>query len=298
MTTELALGTYHCQDIPRAAAHAVTRAVSWIDTAPNYRSGRAHALLAPILARHPETKVSTKTGFFSKAEAAAAVNAGVLTDTLANAGHSLRPEFLRWQTDRTLATLGRADTVFVHNPEHGADDREALHEQLHQAFAVLEEYAHEGRIGGYGVATWSGLQTAAFSVIKLLTIAQEAAGGHHHLRAMQLPVSLVMARPIVTALDSHGPLLQARAAGLEIFASSPLHGGALPGMITQELAELVEPGHTPAQAALRVVASTPGVTQILLGTSSPAHWDAAAHTIALPPLPHQTLRKVIDVLAT
>ncbi|MFF0225439.1 hypothetical protein [Streptomyces sp. NPDC004629] len=35
---------------------------------------------------------------------------------------------------------------------------------VRQAFTALEEFAHAGRIGGYGVATWSGLTFGAFSV--------------------------------------------------------------------------------------------------------------------------------------
>ncbi|MGW0731842.1 hypothetical protein [Streptomyces sp. NPDC002851] len=68
-------------------------------------------------------------------------------------------------------------------------------------------------------------------------------------------------------------------------------------MITAELADLIDPGLSPA-AALRAVASTPGVTRVLLGTSNPAHWDAAAQALVLPPLPSSTVRKVIDVLRT
>ncbi|MFF6789537.1 aldo/keto reductase [Streptomyces filamentosus] len=296
MTTDLALGTYHCRNVPRAAAHAVAQGASWIDTAPNYRGGQAHDLLAPVLAEWPGISVSTKTGFFSRAEGDAAVKAGVLTVDQAAAGHSLSPEFIRWQTDRSLKTLGRADIVFVHNPEHA---RVEPHKPLRDAFAVLEEYAAAGRITGYGVATWSGLETSVFTVPELLTLAREAAGtAAHHLRAVQLPVSLVMARPISLALHGSGPLVQAHTTGLTTFASSPLHGGELPEMVTAELAELVEPGLSPAQAALRVVASTPGVNKVLLGTGNAAHWDAAASTLALDPLPLSTLLKVLDVLGT
>ncbi|MFJ1831396.1 transposase family protein [Streptomyces sp. NPDC088178] len=41
---------------------------------------------------------------------------------------------------------------------------------------------------------------------------------------------------------------------------SPLHGGDLPGMVDQELADLIRPGLTPAQACILAVASCPGVT--------------------------------------
>jgi len=289
--TDLALGTYRCRDIPRAAAHAVTRGATWIDTAPNYLSGEAHTKLAPILKRHPTVRISTKTGIFTRLEGEEAARKRILTHDQAATGRSLRPDFLRWQTDRSLTALGRADLVFVHNPP----GRTALRD----AFTVLEEYACDGRIGGYGVATWTGFDTRAFTVAELLELARESTGGpEHHLKAVQFPVSLVKARPIALALAGRGPLVEADAHGLSVFASAPLHGGELTGLVTPELARLIGPGLTPAQAALHVVASTPGVTRVLLSTDDPAHWDAALHTFALEPLPGSSLRKVLDVLGT
>ncbi|MFF5435134.1 hypothetical protein ACFY5K_34625 [Streptomyces griseofuscus] len=86
-----------------------------------------------------------------------------------------------------------------------------------------------GHVAGYGVATWAGLEKEAFTVWELLALAAEAAGGRHHLAAVQLPVSLVMMTPIVQALDGRGPLPAAAGAGLRVMASAPLHGGELPG---------------------------------------------------------------------
>ncbi|MFD9515012.1 hypothetical protein [Streptomyces mirabilis] len=65
-----------------------------------------------------------------------------------------------------------------------------------------------------------------------------------------MPVSLVMMTPIVQALHGRGPLPVAASAGLRVMASAPLHGGELPGMVGQELAGLIRPGLTPAQACV------------------------------------------------
>ncbi|MET7356595.1 hypothetical protein [Streptomyces mirabilis] len=54
--------------------------------------------------------------------------------------------------------------------------------------------------------TPQGLEEEAFTVGELLALAAEAAGGQHHLIAIQLPVSLVMMTPIVQALHGQGPL--------------------------------------------------------------------------------------------
>ncbi|WP_324790437.1 aldo/keto reductase [Streptomyces sp. H51] len=224
----------------------------WIGTAPNYTTGRAQTLLAPALAAHPSLRVSTQAGYFTAATGAEAVNAGALTEDQALAGHSLAPDYVRWQTARNREQLGRdrLGLVLLHSPECArSGDRPVLHHAIRDAFAVLEEAAAAGHVAGYGVATWAGLEEEVFTVGELLALAADAAGGTtHHLAAVQLPVSLVMT-PIVQALHGQGPLAAATGAGLRVLASAPLHGGELPGMVDQELADLIRPGLTPHRRA-------------------------------------------------
>lgn len=302
MTARLALGTYRCRAIPEAAARAAASGAQWIDTAPNYATGRAQTLLAPALAAHPSLRVSTKAGYFTAATGAEAVNAGALTEDQAQAGHSLAPDYVRWQIARNREQLGqqRLDLVLLHNPERAhPGDRSALHHAIRDAFAVLEEAAAAGHVTGYGVATWAGLEEEAFTVGELLALAADAAGGQrHHLVAVQLPVSLVMMSPIAQALRGRGPLPAAADAGLRVMASAPLHGGELPGMVEQELADLIRPGLTPAQACVLAVASCPGVTDVLIAASSAPHWREAADAVAQPSLTAAQLREITDVLAS
>ncbi|OLZ62896.1 hypothetical protein AV521_40540 [Streptomyces sp. IMTB 2501] len=292
MTPDLALGTYRCRDIPQAAVHAVACGASWIDTAPNYHHGRAQTRLQPVLVGNPGLRVSTKVGFLTPDIATAASDAGAVTPTEAASGHCLTHRYVAWQSRRNVAELGRApDIVFVHNPERA--DRP--HDAITSAFTALEAEARAGRIGGYGVATWTGFD-GTFSVADVLDIATCRGGPGHHLVAIQLPVSLVMLKPVAHALECTGPLAEATAAGLDTFISAPLHGGELPALVTAELARLIAPGATSAEAALRVTASTPGVNQILLGSGHAQHWEAAHRVLALPSLPDKTLHEVIDVL--
>ncbi|MGV9338047.1 aldo/keto reductase [Streptomyces sp. NPDC003688] len=299
--TDLALGTYRCRAIPEAAARAAASG-AWIDTAPNYAHGRAQRDLAPALAAHPGSRVSTKAGFFTAATGADAVRARVLDGERAATGHSLAPDYLRWQVDRNRAELGRTrlDLMLLHNPErahHG--DRTALHDTLRAAFAVLEEAASTGHLTGYGIATWHGFADGLFTVADLLALAADAAGTRaHHLAAVQLPVSLVMLDPLLQALDGHGPIADAASAGLTVMASAPLHGGELPTITGPELADLIRPGLTPAQACLLTTASCPGVTHLLLAASSAPHWEEAAVAVAQPPLDTSRLREITGVLTS
>ncbi|MFD0396627.1 aldo/keto reductase [Kitasatospora sp. NPDC127121] len=262
-----------------AARTALMAGARWIDTAPNYAHGQAHRDLAPVLAEHPHAKVTTKTGFHPGGR------------------HSLAPVDVRAQTEESLAVLGRADVVFVHNPERSSHDRNQLHRDIRAAFAVLEEFADVGRIGGYGIATWSGFTEQAFTVAELAGLAREAAGStDHHLAGVQMPVSLVMAEPLALALDGAGPLVHARDAGITTFASAPLHGGELPGLMTPELVNLIAPGSTPYTAAFQVIGACPALDVVLTSTSTRQHWDDAWAALA-EPIPDKRLRTVLDVLS-
>ncbi|MFF4731670.1 hypothetical protein ACFY3M_41545 [Streptomyces mirabilis] len=90
---------------------------------------------------------------------------------------------------------------------------------------------------------------------------------------------------------------QAAGAGLRVMASAPLHGGELPGMVDQELAGLIRPGLTPAQACVLAVASCPGVTDVLLAASGAPHWREAADAVAQHSLTAHKLREINGVLA-
>ncbi|WP_063820077.1 aldo/keto reductase [Streptomyces caniscabiei] len=295
----LGLGTYRIH--PLALSDAVIRAVAdptsaWIDTAPNYLNGQAQSLLARALAQH-RIPVSTKIGFLTNRAARDAVLDGTLTTGAAERGHCLSSPYVHWQCSRNRTELGRdhLDLVFAHNPEQTDGDP---YEALRDAFTALEAEAAAGALSAYGVATWDGFDTGTLNVPALHRLATEVAGTeHHHLRAIQLPVSLVTATAFTQGLDEGGPIAQAADLGWQVYASAPLFGGQLPHLATPELTALLNPGLTVPQACLLAAASCPGVTRILLSTSSPAHWAEAQRVVRCPAIPVPTLRKVLDVLA-
>ncbi|MGW3061564.1 aldo/keto reductase [Streptomyces goshikiensis] len=297
MTAEPALGTHKVRAVTAAARTACEGGSRWIDTAPNYGGGTVQRELRPVLEEFPAVRVATKTGFYTRTQGEEAVEAGALPAGLTEARHSLAPGFIDWQTRRSTTDLGRADIVFVHNPESvGHSDRDRLHAEIRAAFTVLEDLATSGLIGGYGVATWSGFTEDAFTIPELLTLAREAGGSGHHLAAVQQPVSLVLAHPVTRALDGRGPLVQARSAGLLTFGSAPLHGGELLDLVTPELVEFIRPNTAPAAACLLAAGSCPSLDVLLISASSREHWDTAVEALD-DPLTDTELRKVLDVLA-
>ncbi|WP_340560733.1 aldo/keto reductase [Streptomyces sp. GSL17-111] len=298
-TAALGLGTYRLR--PSALNDAVGRAATdpgtaWLDTAPNYLGGQAQPLLAPVLTQH-SVQVSTKVGFLTGQSAKDAVSDGVITSVDAEHGHCLSSPYVHWQCARNRTELGRGrlDLVFAHNPERTVGDP---YEALRGTFAALEAEAAAGTLTSYGVATWDGFDTGALSITALHRLATEAAGTEqHHLRAIQLPVSLVTATAFAQALNGDGPIAQAAGLGWQVYASAPLFGGELPHLATRELTALLNPDLTTVQACLLAAASCPGVTRTLLSASTPAHWAEAQAALRNPALPVPTLRKVLDVLA-
>jgi aryl-alcohol dehydrogenase-like predicted oxidoreductase len=104
--------------------------------------------------------------------------------------------------------------------------------------------------------------------------------------------------PIAQALEGRGVLADARAAGLGVFASAPLHGGQVPELFTPELIDLIAPGGTPAQAALTVVGSAPGVRRVLISTGNQEHWQQAVAALDGPVLSRDQLQRITNVLGT
>ncbi|CAL9310914.1 hypothetical protein SUDANB148_04719 [Streptomyces sp. SudanB148_2056] len=298
MSAQLAAGTYRCRDVAQSVAAALSAGVTWVDTAPNYAFDTAESSLRPLLGACPHGRVSTKVGFVPDSDRRAARAAGVLPYDH-NRGHCLTRPYIAWQVARSRARLARVpDLVFVHNPEHGRPDRTGLLRMLTEAFEELEGVADAGEIGGYGVATWVGLSNGMFTVPELTALAKSVGGPHHHFRAVQFPVSLVHLAVVADALEGRGSLAEAHETGLDVFASAPLGGGELPGAMTEELVRSIDAAASPAQAALLVALSAPGVSQVLLSASTPAHWADARGAAAREPLSPDRLRRVIDVLGT
>ncbi|WP_328377079.1 aldo/keto reductase [Streptomyces sp. NBC_00440] len=297
MTASLGLGTYRLRSLPEAAKAAVAHGADWIDTAPNYLHGQAEQQLKPVLAAYPLVPVSTKVGFFTPEQARRALAAGVLTKEEAEAGHCLSPRAVLWQAQQSRAALGRVpDITFVHNPERGLHTRRELEPRLYEAFVALEKCVDRGLTKGYGVATWGAVHEGLTSINRVAEIAWQAGRGKSRLRGIQLPLSIIQIGPLADAMNGYGALPSAQVHGIDIFASAPLHGGELLGMIPEPVAEELAPGSGPLRVALGFPASVQGVKRLLLSASSAQHWAEAAEAIEVP-LPDKHMKEIASAFA-
>jgi aryl-alcohol dehydrogenase-like predicted oxidoreductase len=297
LLSSLGIGTYlgpvdDATDAAYAAsiASAVRGGINVIDTAINYRHMRSEkatgdalrALFAAGAARREELLVCTKAAFLTPG----AMPSGVLREQDVVGGtHSMAPDFLADQIDRSRANLGleTIDVFYLHNPETQLKHvpREEFDHRLLAAFARLESLAREGRIAWYGLATWSCFRLKAghperLPLQRVIELARDAGGEEPHLRFLQLPINLGMPEaftlPHATLNGDQVNVLEvAVRAGLTVVASASLMQARLAADLPAELRARWPEAQSDAQFALQFARSTPGVTTALAGMSRAGH---------------------------
>lgn len=283
-----------------AIREAIGAGVNVVDTAINYRCQRSERIVGRVLrlaieagiVRRDELVVCTKGGYVPLDGSPPATKEGyqgylrrefyakgvMAPQDVVAGGHCLAPGFLRHQVRASLENLGLAavDLYYLHCPEQqlGVVDPDTLASRLREAFAVLEAQVDAGRIGAYGIATWSGLLTPPgrrghLSLAAVVQAAREVAGERHHLRAVQLPASLAMPEAIrLPTQPAVGDALlpaipAARELGLTVVTSAPLMQGKLAQGLPAQVAELFPGLATDAQRALAFARSLPAATTLV-----------------------------------
>jgi aryl-alcohol dehydrogenase-like predicted oxidoreductase len=189
--------------------------------------------------------------------------------------HSMAPDFLSDQIDRSRANLGvdTVDVFYLHNPETqlGFVDMETFEARIRRAFDRLEELAEQEKLRWYGVATWDGLRSkGALELAKLVEIARETGGADHHFRFAQLPFNAEMVEAFVDRPES--VLERAARLGVAVVASGTLKQG-------QVLAQM------DANKAIQFTRSTPGIAVALTGMSHREHVLENLNVAKVPPIP-------------
>jgi aryl-alcohol dehydrogenase-like predicted oxidoreductase len=290
-----------------AIKESLTSGVNCIDTAINYRCQRSERVIGRVLQaaigegalRRDEIVLCTKAGYVpldgtppASREAYAAyvkreyLDPGVVgADDLVGGGHCITPGFLSNQLERSMRNLGvqSIDCFYVHNPEQQLATLAPaeLAKRLRAAFALLESWVQNRKIGVYGCATWNGLRLPAgshghLSLFELAAIAREVGGENHHFRVIQLPINLTMSEAVrvSTQRDRRGRLVNvleaARELGIDIVASAPLLQGQLTRDLPPQVRELFV-GASDAQRSIAFVRGLPGVLTAAIGMKSEEH---------------------------
>jgi aryl-alcohol dehydrogenase-like predicted oxidoreductase len=290
---------------------ALTRGISLVDTAINYRCQRSEravgaalrAAVADGVVRREEVVLCTKGGYIPLEGAPPATRAeyqaylerefyrpGIMSpEELVAGGHCLAPRYLADQLGRSLTNLGvtTVDVYYLHNPEQQLDavPYDRFRARMREAFATLEECVAAGKIARYGCATWNALRSAPgtrghLELAELVELAREVAGESHHLRVVQLPINLGMPEAVRERTQTmpggaRVPLLQAAAElGVAVVASATLMQAQLADGLPESLRDAFPGQTTDAGRAIAFVRSLPGVSAALVGMRSAAHVEA------------------------
>lgn len=314
--SSIGIGTYLGESTDAADAayrsairHAVNSGVNVIDTAINYRSQRSERACGAAInqaigdgaTQRDELVVCSKAGYvpfdtmppptreaYQEYVKREFLDPEIIhPDDLVAGGHCLAPRFLLFCLAKSRQNLGlrTIDVFYLHNPEQQtlAVSHKTFLKRIREACATLEEAVGRGDVGVYGLATWDGLRSPPGSkghieLEELVSTAREVGGDDHHLRVVQLPLSLGMPEAVRVPTQSVGHNLMtaveaAQALGLSVVASATLMQSQLTANLPPLLAEHFPALSTDAQRALAFTRSLPGVSSALVGMKRLEHVD-------------------------
>jgi aryl-alcohol dehydrogenase-like predicted oxidoreductase len=274
---------------------AYEQGVTFFDTADVYGDGRSERFCAELRARHPGVFVATKMGR----------RVQQLPENYN------RHNFRAWN-DRSRLNLGeqRLDLVQLHCPPDGVYENDTV-------FDWLDEMVRTGRISAYGLS----VETCAQAL---------AAIARPQVATVQIILNCFRLKPLERVLPA------AIQAGVGIIARVPLASGLLSGRYDENtvfapedhrnfnrqgeefdvgetfagvpyevgleaarrLGELVDPGSTLAQFALRWVIDQPGVSTVIPGARNPEQVRQNTAVAELAQLREEQLRGVREVYDT
>ena len=277
-----------------AALTALRCGINVLDTASNYRHGRSERALGSALRillnaneiQRDQFVICTKAGFITPG----AVPESLQEGDIAGGNHSMNPDFLEDQLNRSRAQLGldTLDVFYIHNPETQLRyvPLDVFEQRLQAAFERCEKLVHDRRIRFYGTATWDGYRLPnQLDLPRIVDLARHVGGEDHHFRFIQLPFSLGMVEAYQNR-DAQGVSLLkcAGRSGITVIASASLQQARL----TRSLPEIVTgriPGLTQdASRAIQFTRSTPGITVALVGMSNAEHVRENLEVTGIPPM--------------
>lgn len=262
-------------DMARLVLHALDRGITLFDTADVYMAGESEELLGEALAaRRSEVVIATKAGFRQPINDSLMVRVRPLVwsvmrriPTVARAVTRARDlvvrqdfsaAYLRKAVEASLARLrtDRIDLLQLHSPPASAIESD-------DALDTLERLRADGKIRFYGLSygEWSEVRLGPSG---------------RGVSTVQIPLSLRVPS------DADEVLASARERRIGVIANQPLQKGALLRGADSRL----------ARGAIRYVSDLPGVSSVLVGTTSIEHLDENVAALAEPPLRDEEIARL------
>ena len=264
---------------------AVDAGVTFLDTADVYGDGRSETLIGRLLAERPDAglTVATKLGRRADPHVPAAYT----------------PEALRGWADRSRANLGveTLDLVQLHCPPTPVFDDDRVFDALDTLVADRVTAAYGVSVETVDEALRAIARPGVATVQIVLNVFRRKPLEQVLPAAAEAGVGIIARVPLASGLLSgkydeqtefgaddhrtynrHGEAFDVE----ETFAGVPFDVGVA---AAREVAALTPPGMTTAQAALRWVLDTDGVSVVIPGARDAGQVRANASAASLPPLP-------------
>eukprot|EP01023_Acetabularia_acetabulum_P009371 TRINITY_DN14197_c0_g1_i1.p1 TRINITY_DN14197_c0_g1~~TRINITY_DN14197_c0_g1_i1.p1 ORF type:complete len:369 (-),score=55.37 TRINITY_DN14197_c0_g1_i1:334-1440(-) len=291
--------------VAAAIVKAVTTGINVIDTASNYRHGRAEKSVGDALYslfndnskygfKREMLFISTKAGFISNDIAGKLVKEGKIGETDIVSGlNCIHPACIIASLDHSLISMHikTVDLLYLHNaaevqlPVLG---RTQFMNRLKTAFITLEELRSKNKIRAYGMATWACFRSPPnseqhLSLQAVVELAQQVGGINHGFRYIQIPINFGMPeawkeRWQITANQTYSSSLWVAAMNnVGVFGSGPLGEASLLKdektiSAVQQINQLSGVSGTGSKL-LQLARSTPGIVASLVGMKGQNHVD-------------------------
>jgi hypothetical protein len=234
------------ENVENAVVRSVAEGWNVIDTAANYRAGRAEVAVGRALralrltggGSRDQLFISTKAGYAPNKEILREmIDDGVINAQDVSGSACMHPHWLERSLERSLAVLQlqTVDLFYLHNIAEsflGVLGHDTFFGRLSEAFEFCEKARKEGRIRAYGLATWSCFRSppqetdSHLSLRQVVSLAEKIGGKDHGFGAIQIPINTHMReaweqkwQPVVTAasqgeedsqaLRSHATIIEA-----------------------------------------------------------------------------------------
>jgi aryl-alcohol dehydrogenase-like predicted oxidoreductase len=250
--TQLGFGAYRISIRSKEHREALTAALEagcpLIDTSSNYTDGESEALIGEVLEKTGKKPLLiSKVGYIqgNNLEVIKELNAdGKATEDLVvineHLKHSIHPDFIRNQLERTLKRLGvsQLDAYLLHNPEYYLktkdSNKEDYYRRIQDAFNCLEEMVAAGKIKSYGVSSNTLVDPKddhESTDLDRLYQAAKAVNDNHHFKYIQFPLNLIELGALERQYNGLTLLEKATELGLKTMINRPFNAFSSQGFI-------------------------------------------------------------------
>jgi len=292
-----------------ALKKAVNMGCNHIDTAANYRYTKSEQEIGEALGelfdegvKREELVIATKGGFLPLSYPFPEnpyhwINDNIIKSSLAAENeivtdeHCMSVDFIEWSFEESLKRLGCGgiDIFYVHNPEFelGIVAYDELVSKFGAIAKMLEAKRKDGKLGGYGIASWNGFLNEP-SHMEYLSLADFVAAAMEHgdgMKFLQLPYNPAKPHGYIFANqkienDYMPAIYAAKKLGLDVITSSSLlQMNLFKAPLKEAFRDVCSLSlASDLQRALQFARSNPLTLCALVGASSDEH---AIHDFAL-----------------